>query len=113
MFPRFHGGSDSFSYSPNGKNETPKASIDSPSQDSMRPQIRNQIVRYQKEVEEQARKIEDIQVELDQEKNETLFLKREVEKLKRERNELKSNLEMSRQNLLRQTELSFNERYVQ
>ena len=108
MFPKLTGGSDSFTYSPDGKNGTPKASTDSPLQDFMRST--NQIVKYQKIVEEQTRKIRDTQVELDQEKTETLFLRKEVEKLQSEREKLKRSLESSRQNLLRQADLSFNER---
>ena len=110
MFPRIPAGSDSFTYSPDGKSGAPKASTDSPLQDFMRSQTTNQIVKYQKIVDEQTRKIRDCQVELDQEKTETLFLRKEVEKLQTERERLKRNLENSRQNLLRQADLSFNER---
>ena len=110
MFPGIPAGSDSFTYSPDGKNGAPKASTDSPLQDFMRSQTTNQIVKYQKIVDEQTRKIRDCQVELDQEKTETLFLRKEVEKLQTERERLKRNLENSRQNLLRQADLSFNER---
>ena len=110
MFPKLPGGSDSFSYSPDGKNGTPKTSTDSPLQDFMRSQTTNQIVKYQKIVDEQTRKIRDTHVELDQEKTETLFLRKEVEKLQLERDRLKRSLENSRQNLLRQADLSFNER---
>ena len=49
-------------------------SMSSPLQDFMRSQSTNQIVKYQKIMEEQTRKMRDIQVDLDQEKSETLFL---------------------------------------
>ena len=112
MFPRLPGGSDSFTFSPEGKNGTPKTSVDSPLQNFMRSQSTSQIVKYQKIVDEQARKIREGQVELDQEKTETLYLRKEVEKLQIEREKLKKSLESSRQNVLRQADLSFNERYV-
>ena len=85
-------------------------SITSPLQDFMRSQTTNQIVKYQKIMEEQKRKMRDIQVGLDQEKSETLFLRKEVEGLQSDRERLKKSLEEARQNLFRQSNLSFNER---
>ena len=104
---------DSFTYSPDGRNMctgTPKPSSGSPLQDFMRSQTTNQMVKYQKIVDEQNRKMRDIQVDLDQEKSETLFLRKEVEKLQVDRDRLKRSLEDARQNLFRQPNLSFNER---
>ena len=106
------GGSDSFTFSPEGKNGPPKTAVDSPLQNFMRAQTTNQLVKYQKIVDEQRRKIREGQVELDEEKTETLYLRKEVEKLQIEREQLKKSLENSRQNVLRQADLSFNERYV-
>jgi hypothetical protein len=85
-------------------------SITSPLQDFMRSQTTNQIVKYQKIMEEQKRKMRDIQVGLDQEKSETLFLRKEVEGLQSDRERLKKSLEEARQNLFRLSNLSFNER---
>ena len=76
----------------------------------MRSHTTNQMVKYQKIIEEQSRKILEFQVDLDEEKTETLFLRREVEKLQAERNKLKHSLEDAKQNLFRQSNLSFNER---
>ena len=84
--------------------------MSSPLQDFMRSQSTNQIVKYQKIMEEQTRKMRDIQVDLDQEKSETLFLRKEVEGLQSDRERLKKSLEDARQNLFRQSNLSFNER---
>ena len=89
---------------------TPKRSTGSPLQEFMRSQTTNQIVKYQKVMEEQTRKMRDIQVELDQEKTETLYLRKEVENLQTDRDKLKRSLEEARQNVLRQSNLSFNER---
>ena len=85
-------------------------SISSPLQDFMRSQSTNQIVKYQKVMEEQTKKMRDIQVDLDQEKSETLFLRKEVEGLQSDRERLKKSLEDARQKLFRQPNLSFNER---
>ena len=68
------------------------------------------MVKYQKIIEEQSRKMLEFQVDLDEEKTETLFLRQEVEKLQAERNKLKHSLEDAKQNLFRQSNLSFNER---
>ena len=68
------------------------------------------MVKYQKILEEQSRKMLEFQVDLDEEKTETLFLRQEVEKLQAERNKLKHSLEDAKQNLFRQSNLSFNER---
>ena len=68
------------------------------------------MVRYQKIAEEQMKKMRDTQVELDQEKSETLYLRKEVEKLQVERDKFKRSLEDARQNLFRQKNSSFNER---
>ena len=76
----------------------------------MRSQSTNQIVKYQKVMEEQTKKMRDIQVDLDQEKSETLFLRKEVEGLQSDRERLKKSLEDARQKLFRQPNLSFNER---
>lgn len=76
----------------------------------MRSHTTNQIVKYQKIIEEQSRKMLEFQVDLDEEKTETLFLRQEVEKLQAERNKLKHSLEDAKQNLFRQSNLSFNER---
>ena len=80
----------------------------SPLQDFMRSQTTNQTVKYQKIMEEQTRKMRDIQVDLDQEKSETLWLRKEVEELQSEREKLKKSLEDARQNLFRQPNMSFN-----
>ena len=76
----------------------------------MRSHTTNQIVKYQKIIEEQSRKMLEFRVDLDEEKTETLFLRQEVEKLQAERNKLKHSLEDAKQNLFRQSNLSFNER---
>ena len=68
------------------------------------------MVKYQKILEEQSRKMLEFQVDLDEEKTETLFLRQEVEKLQAERKKLKHSLEDAKQNLFRQSNLSFNER---
>ena len=78
----------------------------------MRSHTTNQMVKYQKVIEEQSRKMLEFQVDLDEEKTETLFLRQEVEKLQAERNKLKHSLEDAKQNLFRQSNLSFNERYT-
>ena len=103
----------SFTFSPDGKkmtNATPKTATGSPLQEFMRSQTTHQIVKYQKIMEEQTKKMRDIQVDLDQERTETLFLRKEVENLQSERERLKKSLEEARQNLFRQSNLSFNER---
>ena len=105
---------DSFTYSPdgrNGSNGTPRTSTGTPLQDFLRSQQTSQMVRYQKIADEQMKKMRDTQVELDQEKTETLYLRKEVEKLQIERDKLKRSLEDARQNLFRQKNSSFDERY--
>ena len=104
---------DSFTYSPDGKNlnaEILQLPLGSPLQEFMRSHTTNQMVKYQKIIEEQSRKMLEFQVDLDEEKTETLFLRQEVEKLQAERNKLKHSLEDAKQNLFRQSNLSFNER---
>ena len=104
---------DSFTYSPdgrNGSNGTPRTSTGTPLQDFLRSQQTSQMVRYQKIAEEQMKKMRDTQVELDQEKTETLYLRKEVEKLQVERDKLKRSLEDARQNLFRQKNSSLDER---
>ena len=105
---------DSFTYSPDGRNLCSGKSRTSgglsPLQDFMRSQNTNQMVKYQKIMEETNRKMRDIQVDLDQEKSETLYLRKEVETLQVERDRLKRSLEDARQKLFKQPNQSFDER---